>query len=212
MSLDAQDVSFRYAARSPWVLRGFSRRFEAGVTLLRGWSGTGKTTLLRLLAGPDSLPPHSGTVTLDDEAISPAVCRRRIGIVPQHVNLLPRASVRRNIAMAGELAGVPRAELAKNSARLLDELGLQGYADRMPETLSGGQKQRAALARALVKRPRVLLLDEPTSALDDHHTAIIMELIGRLPSETICVISTHDHRLLDLGGDIVEFSALEGVL
>lgn len=200
-------MSFRYASGAPWVLDRFSRQFSPGVTLLRGWSGTGKTTLLRLLAGADSLPPSTGRISLDGEPITPAVCRRRVGIVPQHVNLLPRATVRRNIAMAGELAGVPREDIVTRSASLLDDLGLHGYADRTPETLSGGQKQRAALARALVKRPRVLLLDEPTSALDDHHTEIIKGILRRLPSDTICVISTHDHRLVEPGHEVVEFTA-----
>lgn len=209
MSLVADRLSFRYAVSAPWILRDRSHTFGPGVTLLRGWSGTGKTTLLRLLAGPDSLAPTSGRVLLDGEPVRPDVCRRRIGIVPQHVNLLPRAGIRRNIAMSGELAGMPRRAIADESARLLDELGLHGLADRTPETLSGGQKQRAALARALVKRPRVLLLDEPTSALDDHHTAIILAMLAKLPPETICVISTHDHRLFGEAREIVEFKAPE---
>lgn len=206
MPLEAKDLHFRYAKDAPWVITGFGRVFTPGLTGLKGWSGSGKTTLLRLLAGPASLPPARGCVMLDGEPVTPDVCRRRIGLVPQAVNLLPRASVRRNIAMSGELAGITGRALAERTEELLDAMGLHGFAERTPETLSGGQRQRAAIARALVKRPRVLLLDEPTSALDDHHTGQIKAILSKLPADTIGVISSHDPRLLSICPEIVEFT------
>ncbi len=208
MPLEARQLHFRYAKSAPWVISGFDHTFSPGLTGLKGWSGSGKTTLLRLLAGPASLPPDRGEVRLDGEVISSEVCRRRIGLVPQAVNLLPRASVRRNIAMSGELAGITGQELAERTKELLDSMGLHGFSERTPETLSGGQRQRAAIARALVKRPRVLLLDEPTSALDDHHTEQIKGILKSLPADTICIVSSHDPRLLCICGEIVEFTPL----
>lgn len=208
MSLDARSVYFRYASATPLVLDDFSYSFCEGVTALKGWSGSGKTTLLRLLAGGDSLPPTAGVVLLDGEPITPDVCRRRIGLVPQAVNLLPRASVRRNIAMSGELAGIRGGVLKERTDFLLESMDLLSFAERTPETLSGGQRQRAALARALVKRPRVLLLDEPTSALDDHHTDQIKAILATLPAGTITIVSTHDKRLLDTIPTVVEFQPL----
>jgi ABC-type methionine transport system ATPase subunit len=91
----------------------------------------------------------------------------------QQLNLLPLANVERNLELVGSLAGLSRKQLADRTNQWLSVLGLEPYAKRIPQTLSGGQQQRAAIARALIKEPSVLLLDEPTSGLDDLNARVI---------------------------------------
>src|SRR5689334_10933917 len=134
---------------------------EAGeVVGLIGTSGCGKSTLLRLVGGLDV--PSTGTVALDGAPVrgpSPEV-----GFVFQEPRLMPWLTVRQNAEFG--LAHLPREEREALSAEALERVGLAGFADALPHRLSGGMAQRAAIARALVTRPKVLLLDEPFSALD----------------------------------------------
>ncbi len=149
------------------VLDGVSLAVEPGSTLaLLGPSGCGKTTLLRIIAGLEV--PESGEVLVDGRVLTgPGTLvppeQRRVGMVFQDWALFPHLSVARNVGF-----GLPRAE-RRGSPRVDEALalvGMEGFADRMPDTLSGGQQQRVALARAVAPRPRVLLLDEPFSNLD----------------------------------------------
>ncbi len=131
-----------------------------------GPSGCGKTTLLRLIAGLER--PTHGTVRLDGrpvEQLPPA--ERGVGLVFQRPALYPHLTVRRNLAVGLQLAGTcPRDEIDRRVGETAELLGLASELDRYPRELSGGQQQRVALGRALVRRPRVLLLDEPFSSLD----------------------------------------------
>lgn len=204
MSLRVENLGFAYT-KDRFVIRGYSKEFHPGVTLLKGYSGCGKSTLLKLLAGPAYLRPVEGSVSLGGRAVDAETARTGVGFVFQQLNLLPLASIGRNIAMAGLLAGLSSAEVRARTSAILASVGLAEYESRPPETLSGGQQQRAALARALVKRPRVLLLDEPTSGLDDTNTAMIMDIVSGLSRETVCIISTHDARLLPLASEIILF-------
>jgi ABC-type lipoprotein export system ATPase subunit len=201
------DISFRYKPIQPWVIERFSYQFKPGMTLVRGASGCGKSTLLRLLAG--FLEPQTGTITTP-QGKAPADTefqRRNLGFVFQQLNLLPLATVRRNLALAGSLAGIADAQIAVNSSRWLQLLGLEPYAERLPQSLSGGQQQRAAIARALVKEPGVLLLDEPTSGLDDLNTRVIAGALKRfVVGDRICVVSSHDSRLETLANEILDFN------
>lgn len=190
------------------VLKDFSRVFGPGVSILKGYSGCGKSTLIKLIAG--YLKPKSGDVKLPApwDLANKDFQRRGMGVVFQQLNLLPLATIEQNLFIVFSLAGLPVPEFKSKSTELLQCLGLIEFRHRRPNSLSGGQQQRAAIARALIKSPSVLLLDEPTSGLDDLNTAIIKELIKTaLPDSCICLISTHDHRLFPLGHEIIDFNS-----
>jgi molybdate transport system ATP-binding protein len=143
---------------------------DGEVLAVLGPNGAGKSTLLRVLAG--LLAPDGGSVVLDgrevwdDEGMHVPAHRRAIGMVFQDLLLFPHLSVADNVAFGLRTRGVPKANARPAAEAWLARVGLEGLGGRRPAQLSGGQAQRAALARALVGDPRVLLLDEPLSALD----------------------------------------------
>jgi spermidine/putrescine ABC transporter ATP-binding subunit len=132
---------------------------------LLGPSGCGKTTLLRMLAGFES--PSEGEIYIDDQPMSaiPAY-RRPVNMVFQNYAIFPHLDVGANIAFGLRKSGLSKAEMNAQVEEMLDLIKLPGYAERGPTELSGGERQRISLARALIKRPKVLLLDEPLGALD----------------------------------------------
>ncbi|MGH2358197.1 MAG: ABC transporter ATP-binding protein [Candidatus Limnocylindria bacterium] len=145
------------------ALRDCSFEVAAGsFTVVIGPNGSGKSTLLRLAAG--LLSPTSGRVTVG--ARPPRAGDGHVGIGFQQPRLVPWRSTRDNVALALELADVPTAQRRSRALIAMQRVGLSGAADLMPRELSGGMQQRAALGRALVTDPEVLLLDEPFSALD----------------------------------------------
>ena len=205
--LRCESVSFRYRGTSPWVIKDFSHTFAPGIAQIKGASGCGKSTLLRLLAG--YLEPDEGEIITPSglPTTSPVYQRRDVGFVFQQLNLLPLASVTRNLELAGSLAGLPPTALNLRAGQWLKLLGLEQFAHRRPASLSGGQQQRAAIARALVKEPSVLLLDEPTSGLDDLNTRIIARALEQyVIGARICVICSHDHRLSSLADEVLDFN------
>jgi putative ABC transport system ATP-binding protein len=180
------------------VLRDFSLSLGAGEqALLLGPSGCGKTSLINIAAG--LLTPDSGEVMLGGErmparpAERDALRRRKVGIVFQTLRLISALSLRDNLLLAARLAGQP----ADGIDGLLDQLALTPRADARPRALSQGEAQRAAIARALVARPALLLADEPTSALDDTNADKVAALLTGLAAEqgTALLVATHDSRL-----------------
>ena len=157
-----------------------------------GASGSGKSSLLRLLNRLDE--PTSGTVFLDGQdyrQFSPRELRRRVGMVTQRPFLFPG-----NVAGNIRFGPLQRGEVVADEdiARLLERVGLPGFAGREVANLSGGEQQRVSLARALANRPDILLLDEPTSALDEQAKMGVEQLICSLVKDTslTCVMVTHD--------------------
>src|SRR5215218_97635 len=161
---------------------------ESEIVGVIGGSGCGKTTLLRLLAGLDRA--SAGSIRLDGETISKP--HPAIGIVFQEPRLLPWLTVADNVSFG--LADVPAAERRARVAHALEKVGLSEHSNRWPRDLSGGQQQRAAIARAFVTHPRVLLLDEPFSALDAFTRASLHEHLLALWEETrpTVLLVTHD--------------------
>ncbi len=160
-------------------------RFEAagGITAVFGPSGGGKTTLVNLIAG--LLKPDRGSIALDDTVLFDAAAginvpphRRHIGYVFQEGRLFPHLSVRQNIDYGRRMSGHPR--VAEEFARIVDLLDIGHLLDRRPRLLSGGERQRVAIGRALLMRPRLLLLDEPLASLDGGHKREILPYLIRL--------------------------------
>ncbi|MDE1184117.1 polyamine ABC transporter ATP-binding protein [Paraburkholderia sp.] len=160
---------------------------------LLGSSGCGKSTLLRMLAGLETVT--SGKILIDGEDLAQLPpYRRPINMMFQSYALFPHMSVESNVAFGLKQEGVPKAELADRVHTALELVQMAKYAKRKPHQLSGGQQQRVALARSLVKRPKLLLLDEPMSALDKQiRQRTQIELVNILDSVGVtCMMVTHD--------------------
>ncbi|MGB3502820.1 MAG: ABC transporter ATP-binding protein [Mesorhizobium sp.] len=139
--------------------------YEREFFALLGGSGSGKSTLLRMLAGFDN--PTSGRILLDGQDLSGIPpYRRPLNMMFQSYALFPHMTVEQNIAFGLKQDGMPKADIAKRVADMLELVKLTQFGKRKPHQLSGGQRQRVALARSVAKRPKVLLLDEPLGALD----------------------------------------------
>jgi len=196
----ATDVCFSFAASDEPVLCDVSLEVQPGEILaLTGRSGSGKSTLLLCLAG--ILVPSSGQIIVDDQDLTTAddakrssVRRSSIGFVFQFGELVAELDLLDNVALPLELLGESHRTARKRAADLLNELGLASVAHRRPGQVSGGQAQRAAVARALVHEPRLILADEPTGALDRENAATVLESLVALARSrgTALVIVTHD--------------------
>ena len=181
------------------ALRGIDLEVRRGeYVAIMGPSGSGKSTLMHILGCLDT--PTKGSYLLADEEVANlsasrlAVLRNRfIGFVFQNFNLLPRASVLRNVELPLLYGGVAGEERRRRALAMLASTGLGDRGKHRPSQLSGGQRQRAAIARALVTEPALLLADEPTGNLDRHTGGEVMELFDRLNrgGQTVILV-THD--------------------
>jgi cell division transport system ATP-binding protein len=186
------------------VLRDLSFRIDPhSFQFLTGPSGAGKTSLLRLLYL--SLKPTRGLITLfghDVATLAPdalATLRRRIGIVFQDFRLLDHMSTYENVALPLRVLGREEASYRNEVTELLQWVGLGERMWALPPVLSGGEKQRAAIARAVIARPQLLLADEPTGNVDPVLARRLLRLFVELnKSGTSVVIATHDIALMDL--------------
>jgi putative ABC transport system ATP-binding protein len=195
-------VERRYAMSGHTVraLDGIDLHIERGeYVAITGASGSGKSTLLNLLGcldRPDSGSYHldgSDVAVLDDEQLS-ATRNRRIGFVFQSFHLLPRLSVLENVLLPRRYCETPDPEAEARARALLDKVGLGDRWQHRPQELSGGQMQRAAIARALIMQPSLLLADEPTGNLDSKSAATVLALIDDVhASGQTVVLVTHDN-------------------
>ena len=198
------------------VLRGVDWEIRRGEwACLLGASGSGKTTLLNLLGTLEQ--PDSGTIRIAGVDVSKLgrgeaarFRNRKIGFVFQAYHLLPELTVLENVMLPGNLAGLSRGEAKKRAVPLLETVGLSGRMRHRPSELSGGEQQRAAIARALLNEPELLLADEPTGNLDTHTGEAILELFTELrklhPGRSIMMI-THNReiaKLADRTGELVD--------
>lgn len=170
---------------------------EGDFVFLVGPSGAGKSTLIRLLVR-DELPT-SGAVVVAGQDLARLkrrhvpLLRRQIGIVFQDFKLLPRRTVRENVAFALEVTGTPRRQIGPRVDRVLALVGLTGQAAQRPGQLSGGEQQRTAIARAMVHDPRVIIADEPTGNLDPLISWEILQLLLRINEMgTTVLMATHN--------------------
>lgn len=197
-----ENVGLRYGARTE-VLRDINFAIEPNsFQFLTGPSGAGKTTLLRLILM--SLKPSRGLISLFDRNVADLTkneltdMRRRIGVVFQDFRLLDHLTTYENVALPLRVQGREEASYRAEVLELLQWVGLGHRINVMPSTLSGGEKQRAAIARALIVRPELLLADEPTGNVDPSLARRLLRLFVELQkSGTSVLIATHDLSLMD---------------
>ena len=197
-----ENVGLRYGI-GPEVLRDLSFQIEPhSFQFLTGPSGAGKTSLLRLLFL--SLRPTRGLITVFDEDVATvskdtlALLRRRIGIVFQDFRLLDHMTTYENVALPFRVMGKEEDSYRDEVLELLHWVGLGDRVSALPPVLSGGEKQRAAIARAVIARPQLLLADEPTGNVDPNLAQRLLRLFLELnKSGTTILIATHDIGLMD---------------
>ncbi|MBE6348778.1 MAG: ABC transporter ATP-binding protein [Spirochaetaceae bacterium] len=174
-------------------------------TAFAGPSGSGKTTMLNLIGCLDSIT--SGKIFIDDKDISTMtsqdknlIRQQKIGFIFQSYNLIPVLTAQENVELALDLLKkYSKEEISSMAYEILKEVGLDGLQNRKPNQLSGGQQQRVSIARALVKKPSVILADEPTANLDSKNGLNIIELMQELnrTHNTTFIFSTHDKMVME---------------
>jgi putative ABC transport system ATP-binding protein len=216
--------SYVTGSNSLHVLKGIDLKIEAGEFVsVMGSSGSGKSTLLNILGILDNY--DTGDYYLDNTLIrsqsetkAAALRNRYIGFVFQSFNLISFKNALENVALPLYYQDVPRKKRNRIAMEFLERMGLQEWAEHMPNELSGGQKQRIAIARALISKPKVILADEPTGALDTATSYEVMQIIKEINAEGITVILvTHENdiahmtkRIIRLKDGQIESEVLNG--
>ncbi|MEJ2633845.1 MAG: ABC transporter ATP-binding protein [Calditrichia bacterium] len=187
------------------AIRGIDLTIHRGeFSAIVGPSGSGKTTFLNIISGLDS--PSQGKVWLNGKLISEMsgkelsdFRRDNLGFIFQAYNLIPVLSVEENIEYIMLLQGVPKSERHQHVLKILQDVGLEGYENRLPTQLSGGQQQRVAIARAMVSEPVLILADEPTANLDSETGAGLLDMMRDLNEKTgmTFIFSTHDEMVME---------------
>lgn len=200
----------RFGGNQVHALRNVTFTVEEGeYVAIMGESGSGKTTLLNILAALDR--PTGGRVKLDGQDLSKiresdiaAFRRDRLGFVFQDFNLLDTLSIEDNIYLPLVLSGEHPAKMKERLEPVADRLGIKDLLKKYPYEVSGGQKQRAAVARALITRPRLILADEPTGALDSRATDELLRLFGSINQngQTILMV-THSVKAASHAGRVL---------
>ena len=193
------------------AVRGVTLRLEAGdFVALMGPSGCGKSTLLHLCGAMDR--PTAGSLTIEETDIRrlnddqlTRLRRERLGFVFQFFNLLPTLTVRENIELPLLLAGMAGGESERRAVELADRVGLGHRLGHYPQQLSGGEMQRAAIARAVIHRPALLIADEPTGNLDSVNGKNVLALLGELNRETglTILMATHSQETAAIAGRLI---------
>ena len=208
MYVEVSDVKKSYGEGGSFiqVLNGVSVGIEKGdMCVIQGTSGSGKSTLLNCIGGLDTV--DSGSIQVDGKEMVGLKAdelsdyrRDYLGFIFQFYNLVPNLTVRENIQVCEYLTDNPL-----NMDELLDILGLTEHQNKFPAQLSGGQQQRCAIARALIKNPKLLLCDEPTGALDSKTSRDILILLEKINAQfgTTMVIVTHNNAIKDMVDQII---------
>ncbi|MCR4992734.1 MAG: ABC transporter ATP-binding protein [Lachnospiraceae bacterium] len=203
MYLEVKNVKKSYGQDGSYiqVLKGVNTGVEKGqMCVIQGTSGSGKSTLLNCIGGLDNM--DSGSVKVDGNEIfglTPKKLadyrRESLGFIFQFYNLVPNLTVKENIRICEYISQNPL-----NMDELLDTLGLTEHQNKFPSQLSGGQQQRCAIARALIKNPKLLLCDEPTGALDSKTSRDILMLLEKINAKynTTMLIVTHNNSIKNM--------------
>lgn len=203
MYLEVKDLKKSYGKDQGYVqvLKGVSTGVEKGqMCVIQGTSGSGKSTLLNCIGGLDNI--DSGSVKVDGKEVGGLSAdkladyrRDNLGFIFQFYNLVPNLTVRENIQVCEYLAEKPL-----DMEELLETLGLSEHRNKFPSQLSGGQQQRCAIARALIKNPKLLLCDEPTGALDSKTSRDILILLEEINKKygTTMLIVTHNNSIKNM--------------
>jgi putative ABC transport system ATP-binding protein len=208
-AIEVEEASKRYrdGERTIAAVDSVSLEIEEGtLSVLRGPSGSGKTTLLGLMGA--MIAPSAGRISIFGTDVThlrdhhrTALRREKLGFVFQELALVARMSVRENVLLPLVPLGGATTAHAARADLLLERFGLGARTRATPEQLSGGEKQRAAIARALVLSPKILLLDEPTAHLDTENALAIVEYLVALKSEgTTIALASHDPRIAEHEG------------
>lgn len=178
---------------------------ECRIYVILGPSGSGKSTLLNMIGGLDSL--DSGEITIADRNISGSdkkklidYRREDVGFVFQFYNLIPDLTVQENIEVVSDISKNPL-----DIEEVMTALDIEKYRNRFPKELSGGQQQRAAIARALIKNPKILLCDELTGALDSKSSRSVLKFIEKINEQfkTTIIIITHNEAIADMADSVI---------
>lgn len=208
MYLEVSDVKKSYGEGGSYiqVLKGVSLQVKQGdMCVIQGTSGSGKSTLLNCIGGLDAI--ESGSIKVDGTEIAGMKAdelsdyrRDYLGFIFQFYNLVPNLTVRENIQVCEYLTDQPL-----NMDELLEILGLTEHQNKFPAQLSGGQQQRCAIARALIKNPKLLLCDEPTGALDSKTSRDILILLEKINATygTTMLIVTHNNSIKNMVDQVV---------
>ena len=203
MYLEVKDLKKSYGRDQGYVqvLKGVSTGVEKGqMCVIQGTSGSGKSTLLNCIGGLDNI--DSGSVKVDGKEVGGLSAdkladyrRDNLGFIFQFYNLVPNLTVRENIQVCEYLTENPL-----DMEELLETLGLSEHRNKFPSQLSGGQQQRCAIARALIKNPKLLLCDEPTGALDSKTSRDILILLEEINKKygTTMLIVTHNNSIKNM--------------
>lgn len=170
---------------------------DKGLAFILGPSGSGKSTLLNLLGGLDY--PDSGEIWIEDRLITSFSKKERtnylnsyLGFVFQEYNILKDLSLKENITLPLEIQNIHKKEIKRRFNDIIEKVELTGLEKRKVNQLSGGQKQRIAIARALIKEPKMIIADEPTGNLDSETSENIFKLFKKIAEERLIIIVTHD--------------------
>ena len=201
------------ATDTPPALEGVTLAIEAGeFVAVMGPSGSGKSTFMNILGLLDA--PTWGRYRLNGQDVAglstdelAAVRNRVFGFVFQGFNLLKRITAAENVALPMTYAGIGRVERRRRATELLARMGLERFADTLPNRLSGGQQQRVAIARALANRPQLILADEPTGNLDTKTSEEIMAVFSELNRDTgvTILLVTHEHDIARFARRLIRF-------
>lgn len=203
MYLEVKNIKKSYGKDGSYVqvLKGITTGIEKGqMCVIQGTSGSGKSTFLNCIGGLDTM--DSGSIKVDGKEIARLKAdalsdyrRENLGFIFQFYNLVPNLTVKENIQVCEYLSDAP---LDMNE--LLEVLGLTEHQNKFPAQLSGGQQQRCAIARALIKNPKLLLLDEPTGALDSKTSRDILILLEKINEKygTTMLLVTHNNSIKNM--------------